>query len=263
MTNPTLIDQDTPWRGWTTEELQEKVLGSRGLTLDATTGRTLATTQEQADALEAIKQALALLQAEFPSLWVIRTYETTWTSGDHSIALPKNVMAILGASLAGKQLTPMKRDDWYRLRRSDDAGGDIADSQAPTYYRVTGFSDEDTGDDAGERDWRIVVRLHPVPSSDYAGETFSVDYIALGLDVTEVDDPISLFPHLQGWVFQRAKELWAADNGDVAQAKTAEAERAKHERPINVWIENASRESQSKATWTYPRRSRRTRYRRM
>lgn len=256
MTNPTLIAQDTAWAGWTRTELQEQLLASRGLTLDATTGRTEATTAEQTDSLTAIYRALNLLTAEFPSLWVRRSYSVAWTSGDHSIALPANVMAILAVRFNGLELTPLDRDSWQRLLRSDDEGGDVADSQDPTYYRVSGFSDEDAGVDAGDRDWRVVLRLHPVPNTN---DDLEVEYIALSVDVSTAADPISLFPFLQGWVLERAKEIWAAQNGDAAQAGTSEKERLKHERAINNWIESGTRESSSRVTWKYPVRSRRRR----
>ncbi len=249
MTDPTLIAQDTPWRGFTFDEIEERLLASRGLTNDSTTGRTVATTGEVTAAKVHLKRAFDLLNARYPSLWSSRFYSFTWTSGDHSVALPANVMAILNVTWKGRSLKPLTRDDYYRLLRTDDEGGDTAATQDPNNFRVTGFSDEDAGATPGDRDWRIVMRLHPIPAS---GEAVVVEYLALSSDFTSVEpDPIFLYPFMQGWALERSKELWAAENGDSAIQKVAEGERLKHETDIDRWIEG-TRPPASRMTWKYP-----------
>jgi hypothetical protein len=240
--NPTLIAQSTPWRGFTFDELEERLLASRGLTNDSTTGRTVATTGEVTAAKSALRRAFDLLNARYPSLWSSRFYEFTWTSGDHSIALPANVMAILNVTWKGVSLRPMTRDDYYRVLRSDEEGGDLGAAGDPNYFRVVGYSDE------GTADWRIVMRLHPEPNTASA---VVVEYLALAEDYSTETEALTLLPFMQGWCLERAKELWSAENGDSAIQRVAEAERIKHESDIDRWIEG-TRPPASRMSWRYP-----------
>lgn len=242
MANPTLVAQDDPWRGFTFDELEERLLASRGLTNDSSTGRTVATTGEVTAAKAHLRRAFDLLNARYPSLWSSRFYSFTWTSGDHSVALPSNVMAILNVTWKGRSLKPLTRDDYYRLLRTDDEGGDTAATQDPNNFRVTGYAD------AGSADWRIVMRLHPLPAS---AEAVVVEYLALAGDYATESNAIPLYPFMQGWVLERAKELWSAENGDSAIQRVAEAERMKHETDIDRWIEG-TRPPASRVTWKYP-----------
>lgn len=267
MTNPTLIAQDTPWRGFTFDQLEERLLASRGLTNDSTTGRTVASTAEVTAVQMHLRRAFDLLNADFPSLWSVQRYTVTWTAGDHSIALPANVMAILNVTYKGLSMRPLNRVDYYRLLRSDEEGGDVSTADAgPMYYRITGHSDEDAGTGGGDRDWRIVMRLHPAPPTSDT-EQLVVEYLSLAKDyaasTTVEADPLPLHPWLQGWVLERAKELWSAENGDSAIQKVAENERMKHERSIHRWIEGI-RPPSGAVKWRYPnvaRRGRGGRYR--
>ena len=258
MTNPTLLGQDTGWAGWTFEELMERILAGRGLTMDPTTGRTPATAAEETAARDALYRAINLLPARFPSLWDIRTWTTAWVSGDHSVALPQNTMAVLAVTFDGLSMSPMSRDDYYRLLRPDDEGGDTGDASRPTRYRVVGASDQGVG----SVEWRVVMRLHPEPATDYAGKQLVVQYVSLGVDVqTSETDPMPLFPFLQGWCLERGRELWAVEAGDGSMAQVAEAERMKHERDINSWIDSGTRQGSSRMRWRYPNPSRGSRYR--
>lgn len=254
MTNPTLIAQDTPWRGFTGDELEERLLSSRGLTADSTTGRTVASTAERTAAKAHLQRSFDLLNADFPSLFTVQRYSVAWTAGDHSIALPANIMAVLSVTWGGVYLRPMGRVDYARYRRSDDEGGDIAAASDPTHFRISGHSDEDAGAGGGDRDWRIVLQLHPAPPATET-DTLEVEYLALAkdhfIDATTSADPLPLFPWLQGWVLERAKELWSAENGDSAIQGVAEKERAKHERSINRWIEGI-RPPAGVVRWQYP-----------
>lgn len=257
MTNPTLITQDTPWRGMTFDQLEERVMAAFGLTNDTTTGRTPATAGEVVAAGTHIKRAFDLLAAEFPSLWNMRTYEVAWTSGDHTIALPSNVMAILSVTLGGNKLRPISRDDYQRLLRTDEAGGDLGASSKPLYYRIAGHAD---GGAAGE-DWRLALRLHPQPGSGYDTLTLAVDYQALAHGYADETDVIALYPFMQGWVLERAKELWAAEMGNSALMGTAREERREHAASIAAWVERGTREtSHARMTWRYPNVTRRRRY---
>lgn len=256
MTNPTLISQDTPWRGFTGDEILERMLASRGLTNDSTTGRTIATTAELTAGKAHLRRAFDLLNADFPSLWSVQRYSVAWVANDHSISLPANVMAVLNVTYAGVSMRPLNRVDYYRLLRSDDEGGDVsAADNGAAFFRITGFAD--AGGGAGSRDWRISLRLHPAPQTS---ETLEVEYLVLArdhfVDAAESADPIPLFPWLQGWVLERGKELWAAENGDSAMGGLAEKERAKHERSINRWIEG-TRPTSGTVTWRYPNAPRR------
>ena len=256
MTNPTLIAQDTPWRGFTFDEIEERLLASRGLTNDSTTNRTVATAGEVTAAKAALMRAFDLLHADFPSLWTVRTYSFAWVTGDNSIALPANVMALLNVTWGGVNLRPLPRADYFRILRSDTEGGDVGDAATtPGYFRVTGHAD--AGGGAGSRDWRIVMRLHPAPVST---DTVEVEYLALGPDFTTSatveTDPLPLYPWLQGWVLERAKEIWAAENGDSAIQGVAEKERQRHEGSISRWIEGI-RPPANRVRWRYPNVTRR------
>lgn len=253
MTNPLLVGQETPWRGFTGDELEERLLASRGLTNDAATGRTVAIAGEISAAQMHMRRAFDLLNADFPSLWSIQRYSVAWIANDHSIALPANVMAVLNVTFAGVSMRPLNRVDYFRLLRPDDAGGDIGSlGSGPGYYRITGFADVDAGVNPGDRDWRIALRIHPAPATT---DLVEIEYIALArdhfLDTDTQQDPLPLFPWLQGWVLERAKELWSAENGDSAISKVAKNERIQHERSIHRWIEG-TRPASGSVTWRYP-----------
>lgn len=269
MTNPTLIGQDSAWRGFTFDQIVERVLQARGLTADTTTypTRTEADASELELAQISVRRAFDLLNTDFPSVWSRRTYSVAWTSGDHSIALPANVMAIRGVTMGGYPLAPISLDDYYRLLKADSEGGGIASGDRPLYYRVSGYSDEDTGTAEGDRDWRLVLRLDPAPANAYATATLVVDYLAFAgdyeaVDSTEGGDPVALYPWMQGWVLERAKELMSAETGDSNLQKVSREERMIHEASINTWIEQATRDtSNQRMTWRYPNKRRRRRYR--
>lgn len=258
MANPTLIAQDEAWRGFTLDELAERLLASRGMTLDADTGRTLATTTEEAEAKNYLKMAADFCALEFPSLWNTRHYTVAWTDGDHSIALPANVMVPLAVTFDGRSLKPLSRDDYYRLLRNDDEGGDVSDAGRPAYYRVTGYSDEG----AASRDWRVVLRVHPQPSSTYAGKTLAVEYLALAGDYAagEADDLMALYPYMQAWILQHSKELYAAENGDSAIQGVAEKARVAAGDRIHNFLQG-TRQNVKRFTFRYPTVTRRRRYR--
>lgn len=260
MTNPTLIAQETAWTGWTEDEIVEAVLKPKGLTNDASTGRTVATASESSEAKRYVREAADELHAMLSNVFAFRWYETTWTAGDHSIALPADVGSVLQVSYAGFNLRPITRDDLARLQRSDEEGGGI-DGEATGqvgYYRVAGFSDEDAGATAGDRDWRLVLRIYPAGD---AAETLKVNYIALAPALTVGADPLPWLPTMQRWIRLRAGEIWAADQGDVAQGSAQERERAKVEVTLHSWLE-AMREMPSRARTRLPHVTRSRRWRR-
>lgn len=260
MTNPSLIAQDTPWRGFTMDEIVEAVLMPKGLTLSASTNRTIATTEEQSRVERYVREAVDELHAMLPNVFTFQWYEATWTVGDHSIALPANMGSILQLTFDGYNMRPITRDDYARLRRTDEEGGGIESEEGGrvAYYRVTGYSDEDAGTAAGDRDWRVVVRLFPTPLE---AKTLKVNYISLPPALTVGADPMPYLPTMQRWIRHRAGEIWAADSGDVAQQSSCERERAKVEPTLQGWFE-AMRELPSRARPRRPHVTRKLRYRR-
>lgn len=257
MTNPTLIAQDTPWDGFTLDSIVEALLKPFGLTNDATTGRTLASTAEDADARRYIKQAIDDLHARFPNTWSTRLYTTTWTAGDHSILLPANCEGIFAVTLGGRPLDPLSRDDYLRILKTDAQGGgvDLGTAARPAGYRVTGFADNDPLTTSGATDYRLVLRIYPTPS---AADTLVVEYAACAPQFANAGDDVPLARPLQRWVLYRALEMWSSDVNNGASLASAERERAKVEETLHSWFDSYQ-DRPSRATTRYPRVTRSSR----
>jgi hypothetical protein len=257
--NPTLVGQDAPYVGFTVTAAQEELLKTRGLTLDATTGRSLASADEQAAALRYLRMGLDEFHTSFPNVFAFRTFAATWVSGDHSVDLPANAGQPLAVRYNGVDLRPLSRDDLERMRRPTDQGGGILgeESGKPLHYIVTGFSNAGTS----PADWRLVVRLFPTPQGAFAAQDLEVDYVALGGALTVVADPLPIWPALQTWVVRRAQEMWCGSCGDTASMSVAQTERAKSESLVNDWV-TGSREQPRRVRWRQPNPSSRrtTRY---
>lgn len=260
MTNPTLLAQDTPWGGYTLDSIVESLLGMRGLTNDASTGRTVAIAAEDADCKRLIKSALDDLHAKYPSVYAIRSYTTAWTQGDHSIALPANAESLLAVTYGGLSLRPLSRDDYFRLLRSDEEGGGLAAglTGTPAYYRVTGVADVDAGTDEGDQDYRLVVRIYPTPET---ADQFIAEYVATAHGFENDGDMVPLGKPFQRWCLHRAAEIWGAERGDDGLTARNERERLKVEDGLFTWLDGM-RDRPSRATTRYPHVTRSRRFRR-
>lgn len=260
MTNPTLIAQETPWTGFTLDSIVEALLAMRGLTNDATTGRTVAITSEDLEAKRFIREAIDDLHAKFPSVYSIQNYTVTWTAGDHSIVLPQNFASLLAVTFNGLSMAPLSRDDYYRILRSDEEGGGVytEDQGTPRWYRLVGIADNDAGVSAGDTDYRVVLRLYPTPTE---AKSLVVEYVTQAVAVANDEDTLPLTNTMQRWVLRRAAELWAGDRNDSALLQTAERERAKVEESLYSWFDGM-RDRPSRLTIRYPHVRRHTRFRR-
>lgn len=253
MSNPTLVTQRTPHTGWTFTEMQEELLRSYGLTLDSTTGRMVASTDETNAAKRYIKDALDALQESMPHLFSIVTYTlSAWTAGDHSVALPSDVGQVLAVRYNGLPCRPMTREDIERLRASDDAGGGLVidvTGETGLYYRVTGFTSTNL----------MVLRLYPTPTD---AKALTVDYVALAPALSTGGDTLPIWPVLQRWLGYRAKEFWCASWGDTTGQQAAERERSKAFAEIETRLEG-SREVATRIRCALPNQAsrRRRRYR--
>lgn len=257
MANPTLLAQDTPWGGFTVDAIVETLLNMRGLTNDATTGRTPASTADDADARRCIKLAIDDLFDRFPSTWSVREFTTAWTAGDHSIALPAGFKGVLYVTLGGRPLDPLSRDDYLRILKTDAQGGGVTvgTPARPLGYRIVGVTDADTDTDPGDRDWRAVLRIYPTPDS---ADELVVGYCAEAPSLSVGADPLPIGRSLQRWSLYRAAEIWSAERGDTALLASAERERAKSEETLHSWFDSM-RDRPSRATTRYPRVTRESR----
>lgn len=251
MANPTLIAQDTPATGFTKTSLKEAVLAMRGLTLDATTGRTLASTSDAAEAERVIYEAIDALAEEFPGLWSIQFYSVTWTAGDHSINLPANCQSVLAVTFDGYPLDAWSRDDRYRAERPTAQGGgfDNVPTTRPGAYRLMGFADADAGVAEGNQDYRQVLRLFGTPTTAGA---LVVEYVAVAGVVTNGGDYLKINRPLQRWVKAKAAEILAGEKNDTALLETSERERLKAQESLHSWFDGL-RDRPSRATTAYPR----------
>lgn len=253
MTNPTLIGQETAWKGWTETELREAILRARGLTLDSTTGRPVASTDEQTAADKALQRAFDEACTRFPSVYSRRSYSVAWVANDHSIALPQNVGSVTSVTYGNRPIYPNTREDHQRLLRPDDDGGGlIVDAGDPLYYRITGFADGGSG-----LIWQQVLRLYPTPTD---AQTLGVEYVALSPDLANPAYVVQLFPFLQGWLRDRAVEFICGDSNDMAGQKTAYTQREICERSIDKWLEG-TREYPEKIRYRRPNHGTRRRHR--
>lgn len=245
MTNPTLIGQDTPYAGFTVAAVVEALLTSRGMTNDSTTGRMVASTDENAHAHRDVRRALDELHQTFPNTFAFRTYSTTWVANDHSILLPANCGQPLEVRLNGLPLLPMSRDDLAKQRRAtDEGGGIITEGASPTQYRISGYADGG----AALTDLRTVLRIYPTPTT---ADSLDVDYVSIGGDLASETENLPVWPTLQTWILERAKVFWCADAGDDSGIRTATLEMKRVEATISNWLDG-THEAPQKVSWRYP-----------
>lgn len=251
MSNPTLIAQDTPATGFTLTSIKEAVLAMRGLTLDATTGRTVASTAEQAEAERVVYEAIDDLAAAFPGVFHTQFYETTWTAGDHSINLPANCQSVLAVTFDGYPLDPWSRDDRYRAERPSNQGGgfESVPSTRPGAWRIMGYADADPASTEGAQDYRQVLRLFGTPQTAGA---LSVEYVAIAGAIANGGDRMKLARPLQRWVKSRAAEILAEEKNDRALLEAASAGKSQVEETLHSWFDGM-RDRPSRATTAYPR----------
>lgn len=250
MTNPTLIGSETPYAGFTVTQAAEEVLKATGLTLDSTTGRTVADAAQSAEAYTCIRRAVDAIFTRWPNLYGIRTVSGTWTSGDHSLALPANVGQPLTVRYNGVDLRPWSRDDLEKSRRPTDQGGGVAteDSGKPEGYRLTGYAVE-SGAGLGHTQ---VLRLYPTPAGSFAAQGYEVDFVAMGPALTTLTTTLPIWPTLQTWVVAQAKELWCYPRNYRAGLESALREQAQAESIFEGWLESGMREHPARVSWRRP-----------
>jgi len=254
MTDPTLIgSSETTWAGWSVTKLMENVLSSRGLTLDSSsTGRVAASTAEQNECRDRVHRALGDLNVKWPSTWFKRTYTVTWTSGDHSIALPQNCAVVNFVWYGGVPQIPLADEDYVRFVRSDSQGGGVKSSSVQAgYYRITGVTEVTGG--TPDPYYQRVLRLFPTPSSGFDTDTLVVEYLARAPDMASADDAnvMELDDSFVQWVAERAKEIWGLDAGDTGLVERAMAAKERIEETIFLRLEGTT-EFPDRVRWGYP-----------
>lgn len=253
MADPTLVTNVTPYTGFSLDEITEQLLATRGMTIDSTTGRVVATSTEQSEAYRRVRRAWTMMNARFPSLWSIQLYSVAWTAGDTMLALPASIGSIIYVNYNGIPLKPLTRSKFQALSRSEDLGGDFKVAGKPTHYFLPGFSDEGA---SPATDYRLVIELIPHPGTDYDTKTIEVAYNskapALPRDDSD-DGNVGLPVHeaMQEWLLRRSQEIWAADESDAVTQQIAREERAIIEDDIDEWIE-ANNEYPQVAQAEYP-----------
>lgn len=239
MADPTLISNVSAYSGFTLDQITERLLASRGMTLDSTTMRTPVIATESTDAYNRIRRSFSLFVARFPGVYTIQKYNTTWTLNDTMLALAANLRDIVYVEWDGR---PLRRIN--RLMRQNIHNGRDASSNAqvldvagdPLYYDEVGLANVGT---ASAPDYRLVIEILPHPSTS---KTLTVCYNAKApalpsTGATDKDDPLPINEPFQEWVLRRAQELWAADEGDQVTREMAMQERANIELDIDEMID--------------------------
>lgn len=252
MTNPTVISNVTPYGGFTVESIVERLLASRGMTLDSATGRTVATTTEQTEAFNRLRRAMVMLSARFPGVWTIQEWSAAWVAGDSRVNIPLNALNVLYVYFNGIPLTPLNRHHIQGITRGDDSGGGYKITGTPLYYQVVGISNSGDADDPV---YRQVLEIIPAPPSD-STETVRVGYrikspALPSSTAEEKDNPLPVHEALQEWLLRRSMELWGADDGDQTTTTLAREERMVIEMDLDELIEGMG-EYPKVATMEYP-----------
>lgn len=253
MTNPTLIGNVTPYGGFTVESIVERLLASRGMTLNSATGRTVATTTEQTEAFDRLRRAMVMLSARFPGVWTIQEYSATWTSGDTRLAVPANCLNVLYVYYNGIPLKPLNRHHMQAIEASDQSGQDYRISGDTAYYHVVGITNTGTTDDPV---YAQVIELIPAPASPNATRTVRIGYrikspALPSSTAEEKDNPLPIHEALQEWLLRRMMEMWGADEADQTTVQVAREERQVVELDLEELIEGTS-EYPKVATPEYP-----------
>jgi hypothetical protein len=258
--DPTLIAQGTAWGGFTRTSMKEAVLKTRGMTLDSATGRTVASATESTEMDAYLYRAIDDLFAKFPGLFNRRVYTVTWTASDSMAVLPANCVAVLAVTYGGLPVDALSREDYYRLRRTDEQGGglDLSAQGGALYYDLPGFADNDAATTEGAQDYRMVIRLHPTPTE---AKSLVVEYLCSAETVANAGDYVPLARPLQRWVIARACEMWSEDAGDGVLLSNQERERGKVEDTLYPLIDGL-RPGARRATTRYPSVTRSRRFRR-
>ncbi len=253
MADPTLLADQPSYTGFTVDEIAERLLGARGMTLDADTGRVLATSSEQLDAYNRVRRAMSMLTARFPGVFTIQEHTATWTSGDTMYALPASCRSVVWASYEGRQLRPLTRLKRQDLVKSDENDGGFKITGTCLYYFMRGMSDEGV---SPLTDYRHVIELIPNPISPQATESLVVGYNikSWALPRADSDDGAKELPlsePLQEWLLRRSQEIWGADASDQTTVGIAREERMVIEDDIHDMIEGTL-EYPAAATPEYP-----------
>lgn len=241
MANPTLVTNVPPWAGFTRTTILEALLKSRGLTLDTSTGRMVAITTEQEEALNYLRRAFGELNVTWPNTFQERTVSVTWTADDSQRALADDVGTVLAVRLGGVELRAISREDYARLRRSDEEGGGVgAEGETPAFYRIVGTTEANL----------LVIEIMPTPST---ADTLEVDYMSLAPSLPDAAPTavIRLWPHLAEWLLHRSKEIWGGETGDSSLVQAAFQDRTKVEKVIDNWLEG-TKQYPSRVRWQYP-----------
>lgn len=239
MADPTLIVNNTPYSGFTVEQICERLLASRGLTLDSATMRTEADTYQAADAYNRIRRACALFHARYPGLFTIQPYTVTWIAGDTMVALPANARDIVYVDYDGRPLRPITRKMRQNIldgRNANTNAQEYTTTGEASFYDLAGMTNAGTSDDP---DYRPVLRLIPAPSNS---KTLEVGYNSKApalpsSTAEEKDNPLPYNEAMQEWILRRAQELWGADDGDRVLVATAREERGVTEMDIDEMVE--------------------------
>ena len=256
MADPTLLDSAVAtWGGWSTTELIESVLSARGLTLDPATMRVVAIPTEVTEARDRVRRALVELTTRYPGVWSRLGFNTAWTPGDTSIALPASCAIVNNVRYGGVPLNALSREDYLRYIKPDSQGGGFKtfDTRQTAFYRVSGISDESTTPGTTPPDFRLVLELIPGPIGPNDADTLIVDFTsrALELDPANDSDALQLDQMFQGWTRARATEMWGEDINDKMTHDTGLAQRTKLEEMIYLRT-RAMDESPERIRWQYP-----------
>ena len=239
MADPTLISNVTPYSGFTVEQICERLLASRGMTLDATTMRSEAIATDIVDAYNRIRRSCVLLQARFPGIFTIQPYTVTWIQDDSMLALPANARDVVYVDYDGRPLKPLSRKMRQNILDGRNSSTNVQEYKATgetSYYFLAGMANVGTADDP---DYRPVIELIPAPSN---ARTLEIGYNAKApalpsSTAEEKDNPLPYNEALQEWILRRAQELWGADESDKTSVDIAREERSVLEMDIDEMLE--------------------------
>lgn len=243
MANPTLATQVAPYLGWTVAQAVEALLLTRGMTEDATTGRTVATASESAAARSRLRRAVAALHQEFPGYFATRIYTVTWTAGEHSILLPSDVANPLHVKIGGVPLRHLDDEAWLRDTPSDDEGrtesNQVRTATTPRYYRISGV-DSTT--------FYPVLRIYEAPSE---ADTLEVKYVSKAPALTTDASTLPYSTEFQEWILYKARLIWASDENDRVTKQNA-LEDLQMQTSVVLDAMEGTRENRSTARWRFP-----------
>lgn len=248
MANPTLVGSETPYSGFTVAQIVERLLATRGLTEDATTGRTVATSDDSAQARVFVRRAVNALNGTFPSVWSIREATGTWIAGDSMIALPQNARAALYVLFDGVPLRAINRDDDLRNRTqnvSNGVAGQLKTGAGVEFYRTVGFTS------LSGTDKRPVIQLFATPPE---AKSYIIGYNAKAPALTTDADAMPMMDSFQEWVLIKARELWATEVNDTVTKQVAMADLARQEQAMIPELESML-EAPKRMRWRYPNRA--------